>query len=85
MIYFTVPKEPHITSSQCSHPVVSGDSSCSDHQCSWIPAGMGVGLQQVMSLCIIQMLFDVIMDNYDNTIPGSGQVSIYSGKMLFNS
>ena len=46
---------------------------------------MGVGLQQVMSLCIIQMLFDVIMDNYDNTIPGSGQVSIYSGKMLFNS
>ena len=27
------------------------------------------------------MLFDVIVDNYDNVIPGSGQVSIYSGKI----
>ena len=37
---FAVPEEPHITSSQCSHLAVSGDSSCSDHQCSWIHAGI---------------------------------------------
>lgn len=27
------------------------------------------------------MLFDVIVDNYNNVIPGSGQVSFYSGKI----
>ena len=37
---FAVPEEPHITSSQCSYPTVSGDSSCSDHQCSWTHAGI---------------------------------------------
>jgi len=26
------------------------------------------------------MLFDVIIDNYDLVIPGSGQISVYSGK-----
>lgn len=27
------------------------------------------------------MLFDVIIDNYDNVIPGSGQISLYAGKI----
>ena len=31
------------------------------------------------------MLFDVIVDNYDNIIPGSGQVSFYSGKIYKHS
>lgn len=41
-----------------------------------------VGLLRMVSLCVLQMLFDVIIDNYDNAIPGSGQTSIYSGKMF---
>ena len=43
---------------------------------------MGGGATAMMSLCCtLQMLFDVIVDNYDNIVPGSDQVSLYSGKI----